>query len=78
MKYSYSHKELVIGKPSKCSPSFLTPTPTMSSEKKSQGGTESQTLLLILAYKVKKGCREKDGVTSKKKKNKEKCQKKWH
>lgn len=40
----------------------------MSPEKKSHGGAESQTLLMILAYKVKEGHREGGGTTSKEEK----------
>lgn len=43
-------------------------TPTSSSEKKSQEWAESQTLLVILAYKVKEGRWGGDGITSKEEK----------
>lgn len=67
-KYSYSHEEPITGKLSQWVPSFLTPTPTSSSEKKSQEWAESQTLLVILAYKVKEGRWGGDGITSKEEK----------
>lgn len=67
-KYSYSHEEPITGKLSQWVPSFLTPTPTSSSEKKSQEWAESQTLLVILTYKVKEGRWGGDGITSKEEK----------
>lgn len=75
-KYSYSHEEPITGKLlSQWFPSFLTPTPTWSSEKKSQEWAESQILLMILTYKVKEGCWGGDGITSKEEKEQREIQK---